>query len=286
MKRISLQKTASTLAALGVVYGLSSCDTLNKTYAVYADQMSPVRDDTVHVETGSGGMADVPVAMPDLPPAGSPTHDAKPTTGSRQNAPDLSPATKPTTKPTAKPVPKPVAKPEPKPVARQNAPDLQPATKPTAKPAAQPTAKPVPRYGPNAITITLKKGDTLVGIARRYGVSMANLYKANDLRPDTRLRSGQQLIIPKRNFLRRMLRLPWITDPEPAKPAPAPRKSTATPAKRTAASRTYTLKPGDTLTGVAAKHRVPLAKLIKANNLQAAEINKLRVGRVLQIPAS
>lgn len=251
MKRISLQKTASTLAALGVVYGLSSCDTLNKTYAVYADQMSPVRDDTVHVETGSGGMADVPVAMPDLPPAGAPTHDAKPTTGSRQNAPDLSPA-----------------------------------TKPTAKPAAQPTAKPVPRYGPNAITITLKKGDTLVGIARRYGVSMANLYKANDLRPDTRLRSGQQLIIPKRNFLRRMLRLPWITDPEPAKPAPAPRKSTATPAKRTAASRTYTLKPGDTLTGVAAKHRVPLAKLIKANNLQAAEINKLRVGRVLQIPAS
>jgi LysM repeat protein len=43
---------------------------------------------------------------------------------------------------------------------------------------------------------TVKKGDTLSGIARRYGSSVARIKSANGLKSDI-IRDGRVLVIPK-----------------------------------------------------------------------------------------
>ncbi|MBD3163443.1 MAG: LysM peptidoglycan-binding domain-containing protein, partial [Candidatus Latescibacteria bacterium] len=40
----------------------------------------------------------------------------------------------------------------------------------------------------------VQRGDTLSGIARRYGVPLASLYRINGLGPRSVLRPGQQII--------------------------------------------------------------------------------------------
>jgi membrane-bound lytic murein transglycosylase D len=42
----------------------------------------------------------------------------------------------------------------------------------------------------------VRRGDTLMGLARRYGVTVQALRKANDLSVDDVLRSGTRLRIP------------------------------------------------------------------------------------------
>jgi LysM repeat protein len=66
-----------------------------------------------------------------------------------------------------------------------------PAPGAAAAPAA---ARPRPA-APAARTHTVVSGDTLFGIARRYGVSPAAIRLANNLRDDT-VRLGQTLTIP------------------------------------------------------------------------------------------
>jgi LysM repeat protein len=60
-----------------------------------------------------------------------------------------------------------------------------------AKP--KPTPKPKP---PTVVRHTVKRGDTLSALARRYGTSVTKIQKANGL-PNTVIRLGQTLKIPK-----------------------------------------------------------------------------------------
>lgn len=46
--------------------------------------------------------------------------------------------------------------------------------------------------------ITVSKGDTLYGLARRHNVTVDALMRANNLTPDYKIRAGQSLIIPRR----------------------------------------------------------------------------------------
>ena len=226
---------------------------------------------------------------PELPAKKEAKPAAKPATVStKQNAPEL-------TKTKAKPEPKPAPKPAAKPAAvstKQNAPEL---AKTKAKPAPKPAAKtkPAPKVR-QPIVVTLKAGDSLVSIARKHGVSLNALYKENGINASTRLRSGMQLRIPKRNFFRRMLRLPWYTSRN-ATPAPVD-SSAPTPGKnkrsrkRTDATkpkmRSYTVKPGDTISEIAKKYNVSSSAIIKANDLSSREVRSLRDGRKLRIPSS
>lgn len=72
-------------------------------------------------------------------------------------------------------VPTPVAKPKPKPV----------VVKPKPKPKPKPTTRHV-----------VKKGDTLSGIASRYGSSVSAIQRANGIKGST-IFPGKSLVIPK-----------------------------------------------------------------------------------------
>lgn len=70
------------------------------------------------------------------------------------------------------------------------------ATKPTPKPVVKVTPKPKPKPKPVTVRHTVRKGDTLSGLARRYGSSVSKIQSANNVR-GTVIRLGQTLTIPK-----------------------------------------------------------------------------------------
>lgn len=63
--------------------------------------------------------------------------------------------------------------------------------------------------------------------------------------------------------------------PSPVKKAPASTK------KSSGGTTTYTIKPGDTLGGIAAKHKTTVAKIKAANGLSS---DFIRAGKTLKIP--
>jgi LysM repeat protein len=58
------------------------------------------------------------------------------------------------------------------------------------------TPPPTPTPTPTPVVYVVQSGDTLGGIAVRYGVDLQALMNRNDIDDPRRLRSGQQLIIP------------------------------------------------------------------------------------------
>lgn len=96
-------------------------------------------------------------------------------------------------------------------------------------------------------TYKVKSGDTLVGIAHKYGVSMMTLWWANKLKSKDSLHIGQVLRIPPVSGL------------------------------------VYTVKAGDTLDTLAAKYKVDSADIVKLNGL---EYPTLVVGQVLVLPGA
>lgn len=80
-------------------------------------------------------------------------------------------------------------------------------SKPASKPASKPTvatakSKPAPKPKPKApapkfTTVTVAKGDTLYGLSKRYGASVAAIQAANGMGSSTTLKDGRSLKIPK-----------------------------------------------------------------------------------------
>ena len=53
-----------------------------------------------------------------------------------------------------------------------------------------------PRAAARGETIQVQQGDTLYGIAKRYGVSVAALIEVNGLAHGSTIKPGQQLVLP------------------------------------------------------------------------------------------
>jgi lipoprotein-anchoring transpeptidase ErfK/SrfK len=97
-----------------------------------------------------------------------------------------------------------------------------------------------PAYASEEHSYVVRPGDTLIGIAVRHGVSPSQLAHANGLRWNSWVYVGQRLTIPGH-------------------------PSSVTPPS---ASSTYVVRPGDTLTRIAARHGVGVSSLARANGLR------------------
>ena len=95
-------------------------------------------------------------------------------------------------------------------------------------------------------THTVRDGQTLAAIARRYGVSVSDLLAANGLRRDSMIRPGQELTVPERG--------------------------------------TLYVRSGDTLSGIARDHEVSVQELMRVNRLRSAD--SLREGQRLILPGA
>ncbi|MBT2567083.1 LysM peptidoglycan-binding domain-containing protein [Arthrobacter sp. ISL-85] len=113
---------------------------------------------------------------------------------------------------------------------------------------------------------TIVRGDTVSGIAGRFGLNTGDILKLNNLQANTIIYPGQKLKLSG--------------SAEPAAPAPAAPAAPAAPTPSGGA--TYTVKPGDTLGAIAAKHNVSLSDVFAWNNLSMRSIiypgQKVKVG--------
>lgn len=99
----------------------------------------------------------------------------------------------------------------------------------------------------------VKKGDTLSEIAGKYGVSVADLRKINNLKKDA-LRVGQTIQLSQK-------------DGENDKGG----KEASTPGKGKVEARTYKVKKGDNLAKIAKQKGIALQKLLTLNKLTAKD---------------
>jgi N-acetylmuramoyl-L-alanine amidase len=107
-------------------------------------------------------------------------------------------------------------------------------------------------------TYTVRPGDTLYGIARRFGTSMNALAAGNG-------RDLRGLLLPGE-----VLRLPGAAAP-------------ATPAATSGGGTGYLIRRGDTLWGIARRHGITVGALTAANGITTSTV--LLAGRTLTLPA-
>jgi peptidoglycan DL-endopeptidase LytE len=113
--------------------------------------------------------------------------------------------------------------------------------------------------------------DTLDGIARQFGVSVAHLARANGIRDPDLIRVGAVLVIPAPRS---------GSDVVHASGSPTGRPVyTGTPMRAT-----YVVRPGDTLSRLAHAYGLTVAAFTRANGLVSPHY--IRAGQVLRIPGA
>ncbi|MFB3853653.1 MAG: LysM peptidoglycan-binding domain-containing protein [Vicinamibacterales bacterium] len=126
---------------------------------------------------------------------------------------------------------------------------------------------------------TVKRGETLVSIARALSVSRTDLAEANNLPRTARLSPGQRLIVPREPtaLLAANADLP---EPQVARPVAASRPVSATTVASAPEAREsdevrliYRVKKGDTLSSIARLFRTTVASLKSWNRLTSNRIN-------------
>jgi membrane-bound lytic murein transglycosylase D len=126
---------------------------------------------------------------------------------------------------------------------------------------------------------TVRKGETLGKIAKRYGVSAGEIASVNKLSSKHRLTIGQALVIPIPSAaVTRRADKPTETVYE----APAPRETAdaAPPAEN--GGQKYTVQAGDTFWDLAKKFGLTTSTIRQANRMEAHD--RLQIGQTLIIP--
>jgi LysM repeat protein len=108
----------------------------------------------------------------------------------------------------------------------------------------------------------VQAGDTLTDIAARGGISLSSLAAANGMRTDSWVIQGTTLRLPAAGS--------------------APAAQSAAPAGAPEAMGAYKVRPGDTLSGLAAAARVPSSAIAYMNGLNTS--SQLVAGTVIKLP--
>ena len=135
-------------------------------------------------------------------------------------------------------------------------------------------------YTGNVDSYVIKSGDNLSMLANRYGVSVAQLANLNRISPQTIIVAGQKLVVPT----------------TPINTNPTSNRTSQTKTSQTSTSRhvpqtgsyqgnhqvQHKVQLGETLSGLAARYKIPLTTLASANNVPTDYM--LINGQILTIP--
>ncbi|MBW7865162.1 MAG: LysM peptidoglycan-binding domain-containing protein [Candidatus Hydrogenedentes bacterium] len=149
-------------------------------------------------------------------------------------------------------------------------------------PAVTPSAREVLAAAPatGARTHTVRRGESVAQIARKYGVSEKELMRVNKIKSPRNLMANQRLVIPGGGPARGGELQTAMTAPRPEKSAAASKPEKA-PAAPPAVSATYKVKKGDTLGIIAKRHGVTPAELQQWNKLGKSTV--IREGQSLVV---
>jgi LysM repeat protein len=112
-----------------------------------------------------------------------------------------------------------------------------------------------PVYAQSPIVHVVQRGETLYGIARRYGVSVSAICAANSIADPSLIYVGQQVVIPGTSG--------------PSTPAPS-------------GESTHVVQPGENLYRIALRYGTTIMALANANGI--SDPTQIRVGQTLVIP--
>ena len=141
------------------------------------------------------------------------------------------------------------------------------APKPSAPAKSTPTT---PASGGGSVYV-VKSGDTLSAIATRHGVGLSEIFKWNGLGMSSVIYPGQKVKVGGGSSTPATSAPVTAAAPKPSAPAPA-------------SSGSYTIKAGDTLSGIAARNGVRLSDVLSANRLTMSSI--IYPGQKLVIPGA
>jgi LysM repeat protein len=141
------------------------------------------------------------------------------------------------------------------------------APKPSAPAKSTPTT---PASGGGSVYV-VKSGDTLSAIATRHGVGLSEIFKWNGLGMSSVIYPGQKVKVGGGSSTPVSSAPVTAAAPKPSAPAPA-------------SSGSYTIKAGDTLSGIAARNGVRLSDVLSANRLTMSSI--IYPGQKLVIPGA
>ncbi len=136
--------------------------------------------------------------------------------------------------------------------------DPQPVTAVTLAPPAAGTS------------YTIVSGDTVSGIAQRFGVSTQSVLDANGLTRASIIYPGRTIAIPGASAPAAQGGIELVADVTPIAP--------------TSSSTSYTIKTGDTISSIAGAFGAGVAAILQANDLGAGSI--IYAGRTLVIPGA
>jgi membrane-bound lytic murein transglycosylase D len=131
---------------------------------------------------------------------------------------------------------------------------------------------------------TVRKGETLLMVARKFGVSRNDVAEANNLSVKARLRPGQDLIIPRAPATLLAARTERTAPSEVASRSLASAAQTPAPAKGQQVTQiTYRVRRGDTLFSIAQLFDTTVARIKSWNGLRG---NTIAPGARLKILAN
>ncbi|MCK6209323.1 LysM peptidoglycan-binding domain-containing protein [Georgenia sp. EYE_87] len=132
--------------------------------------------------------------------------------------------------------------------------------------SSAPTATSVPTRTTPAVTAggthTVRAGETVSGLAKKYGTTVSAIIRANNLRPSGLIYAGQKLVVS-------------------ATATPAPSSAPAAPATT---SGTHTVRAGDTVSVLAKQWGTTVSAVIQTNKLDAGGL--IYVGQKLKVPGT
>ncbi len=129
---------------------------------------------------------------------------------------------------------------------------------------------------------TIKDGETLYIIAQKNHTTIEEVRKANDLKKGDILKIGRVLKVPENTYFPdKKAKVANIIENNKSTKL-AQKINQKSKIKISSVARTYVIKSGDTLSGIAHKHNTTIAKMRVANNLKQGQI--LKLGQALKIP--
>ncbi len=132
----------------------------------------------------------------------------------------------------------------------------------------------------------VRKGDTVAKVARKYGVSVADLMKANRLKKSSRLKTGQKLVIPGREVevasAERQNTSSSTTERSSKSSASRKTDRSDQPEGITGGTVKYKVKREDTLWSLANRYNTTVDALVAINNL--GDTSALVAGQTILLP--
>ncbi len=150
-----------------------------------------------------------------------------------------------------------------------------------------------------SVVYTVKMGDSLESIGRKFTTTKADIIRLNSLPENHRLSIGEQLIVQNPSRMRQPNSKTQARSNRPSL-APVSKSSAKTTSRPTASSQrqstrnaprsrqvspdvvTYTVQTGETLRGICTKFRISLGEIINLNNLSSPF--RIHAGMKLLIP--